>query len=71
LDWVLVWNRRHLEDVLTEYIRHYNNARPHRGIGLKAPVPRSGIDTREYRTDPAYPTADVLGGLIHEYRHAA
>jgi transposase InsO family protein len=22
--WVLVWNRRHLERVLTEYIRHHN-----------------------------------------------
>jgi putative transposase len=32
LDWVLIWNRRHLERVLTDYVRHYNTAQPHRGI---------------------------------------
>jgi putative transposase len=39
LDWVLVWNRRHLEHVPAQYVRHYNTARPHRGIGLDVPVP--------------------------------
>src|SRR5213076_600954 len=29
LDWVLVWNRRHLEHVLAHYVAHYNTARPH------------------------------------------
>ena len=29
----------HLEGTLTEYIRHYNEHRPHRGLGLEAPVP--------------------------------
>jgi putative transposase len=32
LDWTKIWNRRHLERVLTAYVGHYNRARPHRGI---------------------------------------
>ena len=33
-----VVSRRHLEAVLAEYVRHYNEARPHRGLGLEQPV---------------------------------
>ncbi len=32
LDWMLIWGRRHLERVLEEYVRHYNDQRPHRGL---------------------------------------
>jgi putative transposase len=71
LDWVLVCNHRHLERVLTDYVRHYNTARPHRGIDLDVPVPSAkptpaGIDNIRH-----IKRVDVLGGLIHEYRHAA
>jgi transposase InsO family protein len=70
LDWVLIWNRRHLEHVLAQYGAHYNTARPHRGIGLDVPVPpkrptHAGTDNIRRKR------VDVLGGLIHEYRHAA
>jgi transposase InsO family protein len=34
LDWLLILNRRHLERVLTEWLEHYNTARPHRGLDL-------------------------------------
>jgi putative transposase len=34
LDWLLIWSRRHLENVLAAYVEHYNTARPHRGINL-------------------------------------
>src|SRR5438270_3389952 len=27
LDWILIWNRRHLERVLSAYVAHYNLAR--------------------------------------------
>src|SRR5689334_9388710 len=27
LDWTLIWNQRHLHQVLSEYVRHYNAAR--------------------------------------------
>jgi transposase InsO family protein len=38
LDWLLIWNRQHLDKVLTVYVEHYNFARPHRGINLSVPV---------------------------------
>ena len=71
LDWVMLWNRRHLEHVLTNYVAHYNTARPHRGIHLDVPIPPkqptpAGID-KVRRIEQV----EVLGGLIHEYRHAA
>ena len=40
LDHLLVISRRRLEVVLSEYIHHYNHARPHRGLALAQPVPR-------------------------------
>jgi transposase InsO family protein len=69
LDWILVLGRRHLERILTSYFAHYNEARPHRGIGLAVP------DGSGPRADPVEPRhvrrKDVLGGLIHEYHGQA
>jgi transposase InsO family protein len=71
LDWVLIWSRRHLEQVVTVYVEHYNAARPHRGINLGVPA----ADNEPAQTSLAeirrIERVDVLGGLIHEYRHAA
>jgi putative transposase len=69
LDWTLIWSQRHLRHLLSEYLWHYNAARPHRGIDLQTPVPMGA-------PSPAGPSdevtrVDVLGGLIHEYRRAA
>jgi transposase InsO family protein len=66
LDHVLVVPRRQLESVLCGYVRHYNHARPHRGLHLAVPAPSSGpghAGTVRRR--------DVLGGIIHEYERAA
>jgi transposase InsO family protein len=71
LDWILVWDRRHLERVLTDYVRHYNAARPHRGIDLHVPVPPTGISTASTERVGRVERVDVLDGLIHEYRRAA
>ncbi len=69
LDWVLVFGRRHLEQVLRAYVRHYNEARPHRGLGLSMPrgdrPPDTPLNVGDVRR------RDVLGGLIHEYGVAA
>jgi putative transposase len=67
LDWILIWNDRHLHRVLTEYVAHYNTARPHRGLGLDLPVSVHAADVRNERIE----RTDVLGGLIHEYHRAA
>jgi putative transposase len=53
LDWMLIWGRRHLERVLDEYLRHYNNERPHRVLELRPP---SSIDVG------STPTPSVVGG---------
>jgi hypothetical protein len=37
LDWMLIWGQRHLERVLNEYVRHYNDERPHRSLALRPP----------------------------------
>ena len=67
LDHLLVVSRRHLETVLAEYVRHNNEARPHRGLGLEQPLPRSAPCPTRARTI----RRDILGGLIHEYERAA
>ena len=71
LDWLLIWNRRHLEQVLAAFVEHYNSGRPHRGINLGVPAaddePASASLAEIRRID----RVDVLGGLFHEYRHAA
>jgi putative transposase len=71
LDWVLVWSRRHLEHILTDYVRHYNTARPHRGIDLNLPAAAAEPTPARIEQIRRVERADVLGGLIHEYRHAA
>jgi putative transposase len=73
LDWVLVWGRGHLERVLDEYVQHYNNERPHRGLELRPP---SKIGTGSAPSSVATVAAGVrrrdrLGGLVHEYYQAA
>jgi putative transposase len=38
LDRMLIINRRHLTAVLTEYVAHFNDHRPHRALGQAAPL---------------------------------
>jgi putative transposase len=42
LDRVLIFGRRHLEAILSEYVEHYNSHRPHRSLSQRAP---SALDT--------------------------
>lgn len=37
LDWTLIRGRRHLGRALGDYVVHYNEHRPHRSVGLRAP----------------------------------
>jgi putative transposase len=69
LDWTLIWSQRHLHHVLSEYLSHYNAARPHRGIDLQTPVPMDAPPPAGLADEVT--RIDVLGGLIHEYRRAA
>ena len=63
LDWLMVGGRRHLERVLDEYVDHYNNERPHRGLQLHSPNGRvHGVSARG-----AISCRLRLGGLLREY----
>jgi hypothetical protein len=65
LDRTLVVSRRHLERLVRDYVYHYNDERPHRGLGL---VPSGGSS---WPGEPAHPSTvkrrDVVDGLIREY----
>ncbi len=66
LDHLLVVSRRQLEAVIRKYVRHYNRARPHRGLHLAVPEPSPSPGSRGTVQSP-----DILGGIIHEYERAA
>src|SRR3954454_25097429 len=70
LDWVLVWNRRHIDKVLAEYVTHYNTARPPRGLSLDIPAAQSTPAAADVTQLRHIERVDLLGGLVHEYRHA-
>jgi transposase InsO family protein len=72
LDRLLIVNEHHLRHVLTDYLRHYNTARPYRGLGQLAPdqavtQPPAPANLAEHRSR----RRQVLGGLTHEYHIAA
>jgi transposase InsO family protein len=71
LDWTLIWNDRQLHRVLTEYLQHYNTARPHRSLDLDVPTPAPLDNVTTLPTLGRVERVDVLGGLIHQYRRAA
>jgi putative transposase len=73
LDRTLIWNQSHLLHALREFEQFYNEHRPHQGIAnarplqplpvpLAAPDQIASLDIRR---------RDRLGGVLHEYRHAA
>ncbi|MDQ1305663.1 MAG: putative transposase [Actinomycetota bacterium] len=66
-DRLLIYNRRHLTHVLTEYVRHYNMHRPHRSLDQRPPLPDPAAATP---TGPHVLHRErVLGGLINEYTY--
>jgi putative transposase len=73
LDRTLIWNAHHLRHALSEYERFSNEHRTHRSLQAAAPLralPETITDPREIaRLDIR--RHDRLGGVIHEYQHAA
>jgi putative transposase len=70
LDWVLVFGRRHLDQVLRVYVEHYNRQRPHRSLDLRSPE-AVGSCPIGLPTPSEVCRRDLLGGLLHEYCVAA
>ena len=72
LDRVMIVNEHHLRRALTEYLRHYNAARPPRSLGQLTPAqadthPPEPVNLAEHRIR----RKQVLGRLTHEYYLAA
>jgi transposase InsO family protein len=73
LDRTLIWNHRHLLFALREYEAFYNAHRPHQGIANARPLQ----PLPDPITDPGQLARlnihrrDRLGGILHEYDHAA
>jgi transposase InsO family protein len=73
LDRTLIWNQWHLLHALREFEAFYNEHRPHQGIANARPLK----PLPEPITDPSriaqldIRRRDRLGGILHEYEHAA
>jgi transposase InsO family protein len=67
---MLVFNRRQLEAVLSEFVDHYNSHRPHRSLDQRSPLGPAPVLIA--CPDPVVlRRSDRLGGLIHEYELVA
>jgi hypothetical protein len=71
VDHLLITGHRHLHRVLGIHARHYNRHRPHHSLDLSAPQRPAGYRKAEPLIAGQLRRRDVLGGLIHEYDHAA
>jgi transposase InsO family protein len=71
LDWLLILGRSHLKQVLRIYVKHYNEHRPHRALGLEAPDRPAGVALVGEEQQGRVRRRDLLGGLLHEYQRAA
>jgi putative transposase len=65
---VIILNQRHRAYVLREYERYFNTARPHQGINQRI---RDLLLTRTLPRIGKVGRHDILGGVIHDYLHAA
>jgi putative transposase len=68
----LFFGRTHLNQVLAEYMTHYNDHRPHRPFDQQAPATLGVASAAFDNPDPTHlRRTAVLGGIIHEYRLVA
>ena len=74
LDFMIPLTENHLRRLLHEWVRHYNEGRPHMSLGAGIPQPPSSLpmplQAHRHRipTHLRVVTRPVLGGLHHEYR---
>ena len=68
LDRTIIWNEAQLRALLGEYVAHYNEHRPHRTLGQRAPAREQVAAIRLAKPIQRHATC---GGLINEYHTAA
>ena len=73
LDRTIIWNQRQLEQLVNDYINHYNAHRPHRSLQQRPPLgndpqPSAG---RGPSQQLRLVRSTRCNGLINEYRNAA
>ena len=68
LDRTIIWNRRQLERLVTDYTSHYNQHRPHRSLGQRPPT--GAAESAPLATFSPLRTTRC-NGLVNEYRNAA
>jgi putative transposase len=71
LDRMLILGPRHLHAVLTDYIDHYNDHRPHRSLDQIPPNGRAACPPVTDLGTARVPRRDRLSGRIHEYAQVA
>jgi transposase InsO family protein len=73
LDRTLIWNQAHLLRALRQFEAHYNQHRPHRTLTQGAPLHVTPEPLRDIAQiiDLHLRRRDRLGGILHEYDHAA
>ena len=78
LDWLIPISAGHLRAILLEWVKHYNEGRPHRSLGPGVPDPpqrtpllRRSESRHRLVTGALVLANSVLGGLHHEYSLAA
>ena len=71
LDRTIIWNRRQLNNLVVDYIDHYNTHRPHRSLDQLPPVATDAADQPQPDGHLQVVRTARCGGLINEYRNAA
>jgi len=70
LDAVIVLDDHQAERILREFVVYYHG-RPHRGLRMQAPLGARWLPPTQRAPARAVRSKPVLGGLHHEYAHAA
>ena len=74
LDFMIPLGEKHLRRILSEWVTHYNQGRPHLSLGPGIPgraavfPPLQDHDRHSFARDGKVVARAVLGGLHHEYR---